>query len=50
MQYEKDIFYKNINQIIWTLNVWSSHKHQLQTSVRCISAHQRYVCYILYKI
>ena len=26
------------------------HKHQLQTSVRCISAHQCYVRYILYKI
>ena len=26
----------------------SSRKHQLQTSVRCIAARQRYVCFFLY--
>ena len=46
----KRIFYKSINAIDLGLNVRSLDKHQLQTSVRCIAAHQRYVCYILYKI
>ena len=44
------MFYKSIKEIIWTLNVWSGHKHQLQTSVRYIFAKQRDVCYILYEI
>ena len=43
-------FTKSINGIIWTLNVWTSHKHQLQTAVGYISAQQLDVRYILYEI
>ena len=50
MKYKTNgILYNSVNDIIWALNILSSRKHQLQTSVRCIAARQRYVCFFLYE-
>ena len=43
------VFSNRINEIILALNVCTGHKHQLGTSVVCISAHQGYLCYIFTK-
>ena len=36
--------------MIWVFHVLGRHKHQLQTSVICIFAHQSYLRYIFYEI
>ena len=42
------IFFNSINELILALLVWARHKHQLQASVRYVSARQRYSCYVVY--
>ena len=42
------IFFYSINEFILALLVWAGHKHQLQESVKYVSARQRYLCYVLY--
>ena len=46
----KEVSFKNISILHLALKVSSSQKHQLKTSLRFISARQRYVCYILNEI
>ena len=46
----KTVSFKNISILHLALKVSSSQKHQLKTSLRFISARQRYVCYILNEI
>ena len=42
------IYFNSISGTILALIVESRHENILHTSVICISARQRYLCYILY--
>ena len=42
------IFFNSFNELILALLVSARHKHQLQASVRYVSARHRYLCYVVY--
>ena len=43
-------YFTNSIYVFLALHVCNRFKYQLQTTVRCISARQSYLCYIFYEV